>query len=367
MEALRQLFVIHDGSPGVIGVEDAWSGGTYTLAMSPPPNRLPWAFGYKHFGNEELPDHLLELAKTRARAAVRAADFSYIVTDAGTTIQWLDAAIHAGSAIEILAKYYLSKVSPVLILDNAKLKDSDYLHAVGHSELVPPDPKFRALNLRTRGPRECLALIGMMTGNTTIGLDCADAALAARNAAIHLGLVDRAELQAALINFAQVISELLSVCGIASNDFWTPDTRKLVSALEAEQTFYDDLDKKFADARQKIVGKTITPATDAELAEIGSEDRGLTIWNTHWKKVPCPVCSAAATLSGGERISTDQTGEEVFRTSVLAVPEELMCDVCELTLTQRELKQVQLDRFWEVEQRWATDREIDLYYDIARG
>jgi hypothetical protein len=182
-----------------------------------------------------------------------------------------------------------------------------------------------------------------------------------------LGLVDRAELQAALINFAQVISELLSVCGIAPNDFWTPDTRKLVSALQAEQTFYDDLDKKFADARQKIVGKTITPATDADLAEIGSEDRGLTIWNTHWKKVPCPVCAAAATLSGGERISTDQTGEEEFHTSVLAVPEELMCDVCELTLPQRELKQVQLDRFWEVEKRWATDREIDLYYDIARG
>lgn len=335
--------------------------------MSVPLNRLPWAFGYKRFGNEELPEHLLELAKIRARDAVRAADFSSIVTDAGATVRWLDAAIHAGSAIEILAKHYLSKVSPVLILDNAKLKDSDYLHAVGRSELVPPDPKFRALNLRTRGPRECLALIGMMTGNTAIGLDCADAVLAARNAAIHLGLVDRTELQAALVNFAQVISELLSVCGIAPNDFWTPDTQKLVGALQTEQPFYDDLAKKFADARQKIEGKTIIPATEVELAEIGAEDRGLSIWNTHWKKVPCPVCSAAATLSGGERISTHQTGEEEFRTSVLAVPEELTCDACELSLTHRQLKEAQLDRFWVVEERWATDREIDSYYDMARG
>jgi hypothetical protein len=131
--------------------------------MSLPADRLPWAFGYQRFGNDQLPAHLLELAKARANSAVRAADFSAIYLGTETTIRWLDAAVHAGSAIEILAKYYLSTVSAVLLLDNTKLQDSDYLHAVGRSDLVPPEDKYRALNLRTRGPKECLDLIGLMT------------------------------------------------------------------------------------------------------------------------------------------------------------------------------------------------------------
>ena len=151
-------------------------------------------------GSATIPAHLLELAKARANSAVRAADFSAIYLGTETTIRWLDAAVHAGSAIEILAKYYLSTVSAVLLLDNTKLQDSDYLHAVGRSDLVPPEDKYRALNLRTRGPKECLDLIGLMTNKKDqISGGSARAALDARNAAIHLGLIDRAELQAALI------------------------------------------------------------------------------------------------------------------------------------------------------------------------
>jgi hypothetical protein len=334
--------------------------------MSLPADRLPWAFGYQRFGNDQLPAHLLELAKARANSAVRAADFSAIYLGAETTIRWLDAAVHAGSAIEILAKYYLSTVSAVLLLDNTKLQDSDYLHAVGRSDLVPPEDKYRALNLRTRGPKECLDLIGLMTNKKDrISGGSAKAALDARNAAIHLGLVDRAELQAALINFAQVVSELLQVCSIAPADFWESDTLKLVGDLQAEKPFYDDLKKKFDDARQKVDGKTITPATQDNLAQTGKVEDEYDIWNTHWKKVPCPVCGSAATLSGTERRSTHQTDEDEFRTTILAVPEELSCDVCELSLKGTELKQVTLDRYWEVEERWATDREIDYYYEQA--
>jgi hypothetical protein len=193
----------------------------------------------------------------------------------------------------------------------------------------------------------------------------AKAALDARNAAIHLGLVDRAELQAALINFAQVVSELLQVCSIAPADFWESDTLKLVGDLQAEKPFYDDLKKKFDDARQKVDGKTITPATQDNLAQTGKVEDEYDIWNTHWKKVPCPVRGSAATLSGTERRSTHQTDEDEFRTTILAVPEELSCDVCELLLKGTELKQVTLDRYWEVEERWATDREIDYYYEQA--
>src|SRR6478609_10639908 len=114
--------------------------------MSLPPDLLPWAFGYQRFDNDQLPAHLLELAKARANSAVRAADFSAVYLGAETTIRWLDAAINAGSAIEILAKHYLSTVSAVLLLDNTKLEDTDYLHAVGRSDLVPPEDKYRPLN-----------------------------------------------------------------------------------------------------------------------------------------------------------------------------------------------------------------------------
>jgi hypothetical protein len=279
--------------------------------------------------------------------------------------RWLDAAIHAGSAIEILAKYYLSTVSAVLILDNDKLQDSDYLHAVGRSDLVPPEDKFRALNVRTRGAKESLDLIGMMTGKKDrISGGSAKAALDARNAAIHLGLVDRAELQAALINFSQVIAELLTVCAVDPGDFWKPDALKLVNDLQAEKPFYDDLIKKFDDARQKIGSKTIAPATEKELAQTGKVEDEFGIFTTHWKKLPCPVCGSAATLSGNEWLSTHQTDEDAFRTSVLADPEDLSCDVCGLSLTTKhELKQQDLDRYWEVEERWATEREIKCYYD----
>src|ERR1700738_803874 len=134
--------------------------------MTLQSNRRPWAFGFDRFGNEELPDHLFQIAKARANSALRAADFSAVSLGAETTIRWLDAATHAGSAIEILAKHYLSTISAVLLLDNTntKLQDTDYLHVVGRSDLVPADPKYSALNLKTRGPGECLDLIGMMTG-----------------------------------------------------------------------------------------------------------------------------------------------------------------------------------------------------------
>lgn len=336
--------------------------------MALPSDRLPWAFGYKRFGNEELPGHLLEIARTRANSAVRAADFSAIYLGAETTIRWLDAAIDAGSAIEILAKHYLSTVSAVLLLDNSKLQDTDYLHAVGRSDLVPNEDKYRALNLRTRGPRECLDLIGLITNKKDrISGGSAKAALDARNAAIHLGLVDRAELQAALINFAQVIAELLTVCDIAPGDFWKPDVLKLVSDLQAEKPFYDDLNKKFEGARQTIDGKQIARATTKALAQTGKTEDQFDIQAIHWKKIPCPVCGSAATLSGTERLHTYQSAEEAFRTAVLSDPEELSCDVCELALDKRELKQVHLDHYWEVGERWATDKEIEYYYDNAYG
>jgi hypothetical protein len=193
----------------------------------------------------------------------------------------------------------------------------------------------------------------------------AQAALDARNAAIHLGLVDRAELQAALINFSQIITELLTVCTIAPADFWEPDVLQLVNDLQAEKPFYDDLKKKFDDARQNIDGKKIAPASENELAETGKVEGEFGIGTSHWKRIPCPVCDSAAKLSGNERLSTHQTDEDAYTTTVSADPEELSCNVCGLSLTKRELKQQQLDRYWEVEERWATEREIKYYYDRA--
>ncbi|WP_424806587.1 hypothetical protein [Rhodococcus sp. 27YEA15] len=59
-----------------------------------------WVFGYKRFGNDALPDHLLLISTHHAHSAIK---------KAGSTEPtiWLEAAIHAGAAVELLAKTLL--------------------------------------------------------------------------------------------------------------------------------------------------------------------------------------------------------------------------------------------------------------------
>ncbi|NHE67787.1 hypothetical protein G9U53_26125 [Rhodococcus sp. D-46] len=325
--------------------------------MSKSDNRsvLPWSFGHQRFGNDELPDHLLKISNYHALAAISESNS----TDAR---RWLNSAVHAGSAIEILAKFLLAKENPTLILDMKKASDVSLLHTIGRSDVGDTDD---AMNLQTRGPDSCFKLIAAIWGSTKVKEGCARRVLNARNAAVHLGLLDRAQLQDALVEFADVMTEMLRLAGLDESGFWK-SSRAVVDQLSSARSLHIRLKIKLAESEryavtlgpvdEEAVRLDLRRATDPAVVEEMMPNSSVIM------RMRCPVC----TRVGRTYYSTSESApEEDFdgplMVQTVASPVGFRCVTCNLELNLGELKQLNLAGDFELDAREATDDEIAMY------
>ncbi|WP_125461352.1 hypothetical protein [Rhodococcus erythropolis] len=315
---------------------------------------LPWSFGHKRFGNDELPDHLLRISNYHALEAISESTS----TDAR---RWLNSAVHAGSAIEIFAKYLLAKQNPTLILDMKKASDVSLLHTIGRSDVGDTDD---AMNLQTRGPDACFKLIGAIWGPTKVNQGCASRVLNARNAAIHLGLLDRAQLQEALIEFADVMTEMLRLADVDASGFWK-FRQVQVERLSSERSLHAGLKTKLVESDRfaAALGPVDQDAMRLELkheAEADHED--MMPRSTVVMRAQCPGCSRVGRTFYSTSDSSpegDYDGRPMIQT--IAHPVGFRCGTCGLELTLGELEQLNMAGHFELETRGATDAEIVEY------
>lgn len=314
-----------------------------------------WSFGYDSFGNEYLPAHLLSVSAHHARSAVSKAQ----ETDPYTL---LDAAIHAGGAVELLAKFFLANVNPVLIVDLRKIQNAGLLQVLGLPTSGPLDPRDVA-KVATKGPVACLDLLKLMTGVTPDKNDI-DAVFAARNTAIHFGLMDRPELQAALAAMVRIIEALLEDSNIERRMYWG-GTLDQSAHLAKKVDSYSELRSKLAEARHRsdaieaLRAMADIPNDFAKDSQDGFDFEALSEKYEYGFEQKCPACSDSGVIFC---VVTEAIAATAFGESALveksASGVEYACNTCGLRLNEREMGQLGLSANQVVDWRNATEDEI---------
>ncbi|NRH35831.1 hypothetical protein [Rhodococcus sp. MS13] len=325
------------------------------MAKSDSQSVLPWSFGHKRFGNDELPGHLLEISNYHARAAISESTS----TDAR---RWLNSAVHAGSAIEIFAKFLLARENPTLILEMKNASDLSLLHTIGRSDVGNTDD---AMNLQTRGPDSCFKLIAVIWGSDKVNQGCARRVLNARNAAIHLGLLDRAQLQEALIEFADVMTEMLRLAKVDEAGFWK-SSQVRVERLSSDRSLHRRLKIKLAESDRcaATLGPVDEGAVRLEMrrATEPSDLQDTMPDSSVFMRSQCPGCGRV----GRTYYSTSESAPErefdgPLMIPTVASPVGFRCTTCNLALSLDELNQLNMAGGFELAAREATDEEITKF------
>ncbi|TWS24167.1 hypothetical protein FK268_11175 [Tsukamurella sputi] len=323
--------------------------------------RKQWIFGYEEFGNEALPAHLLKVSVHHAHSAITKASSKEPNT-------WLEAAIHAGGAVELLAKYHLSSVNPILLVEMRNAKDYGILHVLGEHVGPPGDPQKRR-NVKTRGPEDCLTLVALMSGRKLPQGDLTKV-LDARNSAVHMGLVDGPELQGAVAAMVRVVDALIEIAGIPRSNYWGSQIA-LIDQIASRETLQKALKQKI-DAASRIA-QSLAPEDPDQVREDlsrNSEDGSLfdleeyPEGTSYWYAQKCPVCKRAGTVFCSRWITApeeDFEGDSFVQEHAHGVA--YRCGSCHLELDEREMLELRLGGDVPLGYRAATEDEMLSYQE----
>ena len=368
----------------------------------------PWAFGYQRFGNDKLPDHLLAVAKHRANRAIRGIDYDGRLSlhNDKTTIEWLDRAVDAGTAIEVFCKYVLATFSPVLLVKPLTNPGLDVLlHLTDNGNIAK---STTAMELTSRDASDCVDMIQQLSNRVTGAQPLGDTTvrdaknvLKVRNSAIHLGMIERTILISSLMQFIDVMVELLKVAQLNPDDYWESDPSQTLANIGKNRPLSGRVDGKIKVAHMSIKGKAqpspelspealrgVTPIPDAIIADAPTPS----VPYEHQKIVPCPVCKQSAVLWGveysegvmevplkidevpPEELENLHEGEELttFVIPVNAAPKELGCSFCQLHLIGDEILEIglverEIKRDWFVRNDEPSLRAIEHYEEWKMG
>ncbi|WP_431236068.1 hypothetical protein ACQ856_30280 (plasmid) [Mycolicibacterium psychrotolerans] len=350
----------------------------------------PWAFGYQRFGNDDLADHLLTIARYRANRALRELHrypFGSRWGEDPEAVRWLDRATDAGTAVEIMIKHILAKVTPVLILDTKKITRNSILHLTGRSDVVArlsanndPAP-IDALDVATIGASEAVDLVAKMwSSGARFSVRDAKAILNVRNAAIHLGMLSRSTMLTTMLKFIDVMAALVEEAG-APSDFWSVSVSSIERKIRSNTPISVVLQQKIDNARAVAGGKhsmddftfmTYLGLTSEEPGELGSTYARDDL--PHWRQVMCPTCVSAGVMWGVlvpgsvEYQEDPESGGTLYWIDDEARPALYKCGHCELELTRAEIGeygivQRNFSDSWLIGTRDPTSAELNAYLD----
>jgi hypothetical protein len=256
---------------------------------------------------------------TPATLTRRAMDFANAALEGNKPGKEHLVALHAGAAVEFMAKATLSASNPVLLLELGNTKQDSLLHLAG----VRKSDQLRTVGLTA-------AIERVKVVHTEIKIDKTEfaALVSARDGATHLGQRD-GDVHAILVTFARLIDQMLRVLDQPRHDFWSVHL-ELVDSLITERMdrVKTDVLRRIAIARQRF--EELHSGRELELLEtvnrtvIGAEAPDA-------ETVQCPACRQKAVLQGEYEIDVegDEDGAHDF---IVFYANGLRCLLCGLSL-----------------------------------
>lgn len=246
------------------------------------------------------------------------------------------AALHAGIAVEHLAKCYLATVSPVLIA--ARNCDFDtLLHLSGKSSLAKSQPH----TMQTVGGDEACKRVQRLLPGLRL-TDSVTLIFIVRNSVSHLGV--RYDVRQVIRSMVRVADYLLEAVDCDREWFWG-NKLNIVDALRDENISEQlaILSVKFEAARRYLERslRNLTPA-EQEMYKTIATARNQFHGVDYAQPYTCPVCgSQGALLCHREYEFIDAEAiEDSYRifTEAVAYPFEFSCGVCDLSLDQGDME-----------------------------
>ncbi|WP_157465700.1 hypothetical protein [Cellulomonas sp. Leaf395] len=297
---------------------------------------------------DQLAEHLLAVGSHHARIAVRDAGV-------GDGLVQLDAAIHAGGAIEMVAKAAIAEFEP-LLLSSGSINKGELLDALAALK----DVGIRATRmLRTIDASVAVDMVGRIHPSCAVQAKAASQVLDVRNAAVHMGTVDPGHLAAAVGAMAAYINAILDAQSLDPELFWQEEASEARRLQEARSRRL----KRIAEYRIGIAKQVF----DLKVETWGEEHRegyiqGLERVRPTFDEtldVDCPACGRSAVLGWTADIEVERDSDGDYYAAVGGMDfEGLRCPVCDLSLDADEAQATGFDGTWV-----PSPPEVDFYPD----
>jgi hypothetical protein len=269
----------------------------------------------------------------------------------------LQAGTSAGTAVELLAKAYLATINPSLLADRG---DRDTLLLLcGSSAAV----NLNALSMRTIGAETALRLVQHVHAAFP-PFEQQPLVLRVRNAAVHMALIDKAELRGAVLQMSRMTESLLTELGVDRDHFWGDHGKPVVNSLldAARTALQHAVAAKMAAAGERLNRLTQDAPPRARAAILAALSGRLTGSSDFDAPRACPVCAQQAWLicsieqEGTVRYKISENATPLAETDLVAYPFVFECPVCELQLDVDELPEFDFPRSIELGTGYYTPR-----------
>lgn len=287
-----------------------------SLRWGPIPMDSSWS------GSDALHKILMDSASYHAHLALR--DFTKESTDMAVS------AMHAGIAVEQLAKCYLCTINPVLIASRGCDLDT-LLHLTGRSDLAKIPPHA----IQTIGGHEACLRIKRLAPDFRFN-ESDKLLFTVRNSVSHIGITHGTRQ---VIRIMVRLADLLLVTiGVTRQWFWG-NRLSIVDTLrdEAISEQLAILQVKYEAARRYLTASLadLTPTERSSfkvLAAARTRDTGV----DYQESYTCPVCDSQGVLLCHREydLVEEDPVEKSYRvfTDAVAYPSEFQCGVCNLKL-----------------------------------
>jgi hypothetical protein len=281
-------------------------------------------------GADDLYRSLLDSARHHAHVAL--ADFTKDGNEMAIS------ALHAGIAVEHLAKCYLAMQHPMLLADKSCDVDT-ILHLTGKSELAKTPP----YNIKTLGAVEACKRVRYLLAEFRFNEQVDGFLFDVRNSVGHLGIA--VDVRKAIRAMVRLAGPLLSAIGYDRVSFWG-------NKLQAVDALYDEtiseleaiLQAKYEAARNTLASALAgLDASQQAAFKAIMVAKGIHSTSDYAEPYPCPVCQAQGWLICTREYDfvDDEANPKsyslVFIESV-AYPLLFECGVCRLELDESEME-----------------------------
>jgi hypothetical protein len=272
------------------------------------------------------------------------------------------AALHAGLAIEHLAKRYLVGVSPVLIAEN---DFNSLLMLSGHGQLT----KVPAHQVKTITGAEACKRVKLLHPEFPYQQGRDDHLFYIRNAAAHLGVTDTAPMRRAVVQMVRLANSLIGALGLDAGKFWAESMDAVVQLSDqAASEMRAIMAAKYSAASSRVnerVAGLDPKQCEMVLRALSGQHRYQVEQSLGW---PCPVCAQSAWLEcsreyvGNIQPALDAAGEPISIADTVLHPEIFDCSTCGLYLEGDELREADIPETVEVGPQPLDDYDgIHLY------
>jgi hypothetical protein len=292
-----------------------------------------WAYGDDKLGKSD-DDLVAHLVRASSAHAVKALELEIDPVPEAPMF----AAIHAGSAIELLAKAALVRRTPLLLTVGQKL------------EMKSADAILRRVNAhdaRTVDASVAKNVCGAFHGAVLANID---PLLRHRNSAAHMGLMARADTAAALNAMRAAAEQGIEFLGVGRGDYWRNFAGAVTVALDKHATAVEHV------ALSLIASHRATfESVELSDEEIRLRERrpGPLHWSETEEPHPCPSCANQARLGWSTHVDVEYEGPGECTWSRYLAPDGLRCPVCGLSLDAEQCESVGIDVEFDQSAEWT--------------